>query len=222
VSTFEGYPSETLAFLAALPSRSPDWFKANRKTYEELLVGPTKAFVSTLGDELQERRPDITAQPKTNGSIAPINNDLRFAPDKSPYKDNVLLRFWEGPNKKTAPTLFVRISPDGIGFASGVLPADLKRWREVIDSPHGAVIANEVSALAKAKSADVAGVGLKKVPAPYPADHPQAQLLRHKMLQVRWQEAVPASIHKPMFVDWCGRRLDQATALHEALVEAKL
>ena len=34
---------------------------------------------------------------------APINNDLRFSPDKSPYKDHLLLRFWEGADKTGKP-----------------------------------------------------------------------------------------------------------------------
>ncbi|MFW2384061.1 MAG: DUF2461 family protein, partial [Acidimicrobiales bacterium] len=131
---FEGYSPDGLAFLNILGSKDKVWFDANKKTYQTSLVAPTKAFVVDVGDRLAETiSPHIVAQPKTNGSISPINNDLRFSPDKSPYKDHLLLKFWEGDNKKTAPTLWVRISTSDVGFATGSAIQDLNRWRELID-----------------------------------------------------------------------------------------
>lgn len=218
--TFDGFSDQALAFLAALPTRDPRWFKANKADYERLVVGPTKAFVVELGEELRADVPALVADPKTNGSIAPINNDLRFSPDKAPYKDHLLLKFWEGAPKKTAPTLYVRIAPGDVGFATGVLPADVETWRAAIDSPVGETLATAVDELARAKKADIAGEGLKRVPPPYSADHPRADLLRHKMLQVRWSEKAPASIAKPAFVGWCRKRLEACLPVHRALVEA--
>ncbi|MDH3678649.1 MAG: DUF2461 domain-containing protein [Acidimicrobiia bacterium] len=218
--TFEGYSSEAFDFLEALPSRDPDWFKANKSEYQRLIVEPTKALVVDLGQDLQAKEPNIEAQPKTNGSIAPINNDLRFSPDAAPYRDHLMLRFWEGSPKKTAPTLMVHIGTDKVGFAAGFVPADVGRWREVVDSDDGEALAREVAKLTKAKKAEVFGQELKKVPSPYPADHPRADLLRHKALQVRWIEPMPASVSKPSFVGWVGKRLDAALPLHRVLVSA--
>ncbi len=218
--TFNGYCEESFTFLRDLPSKNPAWFKANKADYQRLIVDPTKALVVDLGHELAEHAPGIETQPKTNGSIAPINNDLRFSPDASPYKDHVMLRFWEGSPKKTAPTLMLRVGPDMVGFATGLMPTDVKVWREVIDGPQGADLAAAIAKLAKAKKADVVGEGLKKVPSPYPADHPRADLLRHKMLQIRWSEPVPASVAKPAFVGWCAKRLQAAMPVHQALVAA--
>ena len=107
---FDGFPKEGLAFLRKLGTRDKKWFDANRKTYDATVVAPTKAFVVAVGERLDRGiAPGIVAQPKANGSIAPINNDLRFSPDKSPYKDHLLLRFWQGKDKKTAPTLEIPI-----------------------------------------------------------------------------------------------------------------
>ena len=217
--TFDGYPAETLPFLTALPTRNPAWFKANKKSYEAAVVAPTKALVVELGELLREMSPDIEAQPKTNGSIAPINNDLCFSPDAAPYKDHVPLRFWEGTPKKAAPMLMVRISPDGIGFATGIVPIDVRRWREVIDSAMGSELAAAITTLAQTKKAEVVGEGLKKVPAHYGVDYPRADLLRHKVLQVRWQQPVPASLATPVFADWCNRQLEPAVKVHRLLAE---
>jgi uncharacterized protein (TIGR02453 family) len=217
--SFTGYTEESLPFLGVLPTRDRDWFKANKKAYEAAIVGPTRELVAALGERLREHAPDIEAQPKTNGSIAPINNDLRFSPDKRPYKDHVLLRFWEGAPKKTAPTLRVRISAEGIGFASGIMPADLNVWRAAVASDAGAILADAVAGMRKALNADVAGEELKRVPAPYAADHPRADLLRHKMLQVRWLVPTPENIAKPGFADWCADRLEAAVPVHRWLVD---
>jgi len=35
--------------------------------------------------------------------------------------------FWEGPDKKAAPTLFVRVSEGSVGFASGMQSMSLAR-----------------------------------------------------------------------------------------------
>lgn len=220
--SFEGYPAESLDFLARLPSRDPKWFKSNRQQYTRLVADPTKAFVAALGEKLQELSPHIVAEPKTNGSIGPINNDLRFTPGKAPYKNHVLLRFWEGTPKKTAPTLFVRLAPDNVGFAAGIVPADIDGWREFVAGKDGARLDAEVRKLAGVKKADVEGRGLKRVPSPYPADHPRGELLRHKMLQVRWPEPVPSVIDKPAFVGWCLEQLRECLPLHRLLVKSGL
>ena len=217
---FEGYPPDGLAFLNNLGSKDKAWFDANRKTYQTSIVAPTKAFVADLGERLGETiSPHIVAQPKTNGSISPINNDLRFSPDKSPYKDHLLLKFWEGDNKKTAPTLWVRISRSDVGFATGSAIQDLNRRRELIDDDAtGAELADALVELGDGRELHIAGSGYKKVPKPYSDDHPRTDLLRHKGFQARWQEPTPASIHSSDFVDFCADRLEKCARIHHWLV----
>ncbi len=217
---FTGYSPEALAFLAKLPERDRPWFKAHQKEYNALISGPTKALVTALGARLVELRPGLVASPKTNGSIAPINNDLRFSPDKASYKDHLLLKFWEGEPKKTAPTLYVRIAPDNVGFATGIVPADVGKWRALVDGPDGARLAKAIAGLCRRGTVDVAGQALKRVPAPYPQDHPRADLLRHKMFQVRWPEPIPKAIHSGAFVGWCVKWLESCLDVHATLVDA--
>lgn len=195
---FDGFQPAATEFLATLGTKKSDWFKAHKKDYERLVVAPSKAFVTALGAEISSSiSSDIDFAPRTNGSMAPINNDLRFAPGKSPYKDHLLFRFWEGPNKKTAATLFVRVAPSGIGFATGAAFDDVGRWRDAVASDRGAELASAIDTLVRSTKADVVGEVLKRVPAPHAADHPRANLLRHKMIQVRWQEKERASLARP-------------------------
>lgn len=219
--TFEGFPAEGLAFLSELGSQNKAWFDDRRSIYKAMVADPAKLFVTALGTELQTRISDeIEAQPKTNGSIGPINNDLRFSPDASPYKNHLLFRFWEGPSKKVAPTLFVRMSPrDGIGFASGLMFSDVKHWRALVDDElSGGRLASSLDTLVKETGAEVVGQELKKVPKPYPADHPRADLLRHKMIQARWVEPTPTSISSSDFVDFCATQLTRCALVHDALL----
>lgn len=222
MSGFTGFSTDGLKFLTKLGTKDKVWFDANRTTYDTEVVPAAKAFVTAMGVTLGDRiSPAIEAQPKTNGSIAPINNDLRFSPDASPYKDHLMFRFWEGPTKKVAPMLMVRVSPaDGIGFASGIAFADLDLWRErIADDKTGEVFAAELAKLVKSTKAEVVGEGLKKVPKPYDEDHPRGDLLRHKGFQVRFSEKTPSSISSPSFVDWCTGRLVRMADVHRWLVE---
>ena len=220
--TFSGFPREGLEFLTVLGTKDKAWFDEHRKTYDRSVVAPTKAFVTAIGERLAAGiAPGIVAQPKTNGSIAPINNDLRFSPDKSPYKDHLLLRFWEGADKKLAPTLFLRIGADDVGFASGAPLPDIERWRALIDDDRtGEPFAEALATLAKRRALDIAGDGYKRVPKPYPEDHPRADLLRIKGgFQARWSEPAPASISGPKFVDHCMKRLEACADIHHWFVE---
>lgn len=57
--------------------------------------------------------PSLVADPRVNGSIAPISRDPRFDPHGPRCKDHLLFRWWEDSSSKTAPTLFVRLDPPG-------------------------------------------------------------------------------------------------------------
>ena len=218
--TFSGFSADGLKLLTAIGGAGREHFQANKKPYDALIATPAKAFVDAMTAGLQERiSPLIDGQPKTNGSIAPINNDLRFNPDASPYKDHLLLKWWQGPEKKLAPTLWVRMSSSDVGFASGVALADLDRWREAIAGDRGADLTAAIDALGVDRDLDVAGQALKTVPKPYPGDHPRADLLRHKAFQVRWSEPAPKSIGSASFVDHCLDRLDLVAPIHHWLVD---
>lgn len=225
MTDFDGFPQTGLDFLTELGGQNKAWLDENRATYETSIVAPAKAFVVALGEVLRsEISPAIEAQPKTNGSIAPINNDLRFSPDAPPYKDHLMFRFWEGPVKKTSAMLMVRVHPtDGVGFASGMNFDSVDRWRvKVADDGGGSELGARLASVVDETGADVLGQALKKVPKPYDQDHPRGELLRHKGLQVRFIDKTPKLITKPGFIDWCGERLDRVADIHTWLVEHML
>lgn len=220
MTTSAAFSGEARDFLRELPSHDKAWFDANRSTYQSLVAEPAKAFVEAVTAELQnELSPAITGVPRVNGSISPINRDVRFSADKTPYKDHLLFRWWEGEDKKTAPTLFVRLAADEVGFATGAMLPSLERWREVIDTEvTGAPLASAVAALVGETGADVAGMEYKRVPKPYAADHPRADLLRCKWLQVRWPQPFPGDADGMEFAPWCAKQLMRCADVHRWLV----
>jgi len=220
VSAAAAFSADARDFLRELPTRDKAWFDTNRPSYQALVAEPAKAFVEAVAAELQATlSPAIVGVPRVNGSISPINRDIRFSADKTPYKDHLLFRWWEGETKKTAPTLFVRLAADEVGFATGVALSSLERWRELVDGEStGATLASVIETLVADTGAEVAGADYKRVPKPYAADHPRADLLRHKWLQVRWMVGCPEEVAADDFAPWCVRELLKCADVHRWLV----
>ena len=221
MTTAAAFSSEARDFLRELPTRDKVWFDANRSAYQALVANPAKAFVEAVAAELQDNlSPAIVGAPRVNGSISPINRDIRFSADKTPYKDHLLFRWWEGEDKKVAPTLFVRLAADELGFATGAMLPSLDRWRELIDAEAtGAPLASAITKLATETGAEVAGADYKRVPKPYPVDHPRADLLRHKWLQVRWSQPFPGEAAGVELAPLCAEQLLRCADVHRWLVE---
>ena len=211
------FSRESRDFLRELPTHDKAWFDANRPAYQALVADPAKALVEAVTAELQsELSPAIVGVPRVNGSISPINRDIRFSADKTPYKDHLLFRWWEGEEKKTAPTLFVRLAANEVGFATGVMLPSLDDWRTLIDEEAtGAPLASAIGALVAETDAEVAGIEYKRVPKPYPADHSRADLLRCKWLQVRWMR--PLQDDREL-ASWCVAELLRCADVHRWLV----
>lgn len=219
--TFTGFPDDGLELLKRLPTLDRDAFGEASETYQNGIVAPAKAFVGALGPELRSAVSDgIQFVPRTNGSIAPINNDRRFNPAATPYKDHLLFRFWEGQQKQTSSTLFVRVAPDELGFAVGrsFSPSQIEGYRAAVDRG-GDQLAAAVAWLARYRNAEIAGASLKRVPAPYSDDHAHADLLRHKRLQIRWLVDPKGALNRAKLVRICRDQLGRAADVHRWLVE---
>ena len=60
---------------------------------------------------------------------------------------------------------------------------------------------------ATASGARVGREQWKRVPAPYPADHPRGEFLRYGGMVAGARTQVPAELFTPAFPDWCLERL---------------
>ena len=222
MADFTGFTDQTIPLLDELPDFTRDDYAERKTEVVAAITDPAKAFVDAMIEELQETMsPGITGAAKVNGSISPLNNDLRFAKAGTPlYKDHLLLWFWEGASKKTSPLLAIRLHATGVGFASGMgFDKDqLERWRSLVASDDGNAVASLVASVEK-RGGELDGQTLKRVPKPFDEDHDRAELLKYKSAQLRYVEPVPASVTKASFVGWCGKRLARLEPLHRLFVD---
>lgn len=217
--TFEGFDRAAVALLADLPKFDASAFAEHRAQLTAGVTGPGASRVHEVAEQLDA---SLTVVPRS--SVSPLHTDLRFAaPGAARYKDHLLLTTWHGPDKKTAPTLWIRIDATSVGFASGIAftPDNRDRWRRAVTGPRGASLAGSIDVLFAVHgkhSLEIAGDQLKNVPSPWDDDHPRADLLRRTAFQARFREPLPASLERPAFSGWCTARLRQLLPLHRWLV----
>lgn len=219
-STFSGFTKETVSFFRKLKkNNSRDWFEANRHIYDKHVLAPAKAFVSAMGPRLKSISPKIVAAPKVNKSIFRLNRDTRFSLDKSPYKPNLGIYFWEGPlSRMESPGIYVHLEPPAFLLAAGyyVFPDWLigPYRRAVVHPKYGKELAAILKTIVEGTHFQIAGKHYKRVPAGYDASHPNASLLLHNGLHA-WQEtSIPEELFSPKLVDYCLEKLKPVAPLH--------
>ena len=164
---FTGWKGDFRGFFLGLRlDNSKAYFEAHRKQYETQVKAPMLELLADLEPEFGP--PHRVSRP---------NRDIRFSADKSPYKLNIYADVERGG--------YVSLDADGLMVAGGRYMVDgdqLKRMREAVADERSGRRLVEVVAELRRKGYDIGGLELKRVPPPYPQDHPRGELLRHKRL----------------------------------------
>jgi uncharacterized protein (TIGR02453 family) len=108
------------------------------------------------------------------------HRDVRFSPDKSPYKTRTYGVVFARP----AP-LFVQVDREGLFAGTGYHELDggqLERFRAAVASDAAGPALEAAIAAAHAGGVETYGEALKTAPRGYPRDHPRVALLRHRAL----------------------------------------
>jgi uncharacterized protein (TIGR02453 family) len=165
---FAGWSKPGLEFFHGLKrDNSKAFFEANRQVYEEQVRQPMEALLAEIERDLG---PDIEVK------IFRLNRDLRFSPDKRPYKEHLGAYL----SSARAGGVYLQVSNDGLYIAVGsheMAPDQLTRFRDAVAGKDGEKLARIVAALKK-DGYQVTEPSFKRVPAGYPADHPRGDLLR--------------------------------------------
>jgi uncharacterized protein (TIGR02453 family) len=210
MSDFDGFSPEAMQFLADLQANnSREWFNAHKQVYQEAIVEPALVFVVALGERLRAIYPDINADTRTNGagSLMRIYRDTRFSKDKTPYKTNVGIVWWQGEGKKMEqPGFYFHLAPESSWVGGGLYmfpPPALEAFRAAVDDPaQGAALQGVLDQL-QAEGLRVWGERYKRVPQGYSADHPRADLLKYKGLFAASSDFPAAVLASPGLVDQC-------------------
>ncbi|MCP4807723.1 MAG: DUF2461 domain-containing protein [Proteobacteria bacterium] len=139
MSDFAGFPTKTITFLSELGANNDrDWFKAHRAEYEAHWVAPAKAMVAAMVPEFAEFAPAVHCDPRINGSIFRLNRDTRISKDKTPYKTQVDLWFWEGEDRgRENAGFFFRLTSAGVLLGAGMhglQKVPLQRYRDAVNT----------------------------------------------------------------------------------------
>jgi uncharacterized protein (TIGR02453 family) len=167
------FPSTTFEWFAGLErDNSREYFQATRDVYERDVRGAIEELFETLQDELGGHWKVFRQQ-----------RDLRFTPDKRPYKDRTygVLGGTDGPGQGFYADLSVRGLYAGTGYHQ--LDRDqLDRFRAAIDDPASGTALEMVAAATEAAGLELSGGELRTAPRGYPREHPRIALLRRKAL----------------------------------------
>lgn len=179
-----------------------DWWHANRGTYDEVVKPRFEDLISGISGFGTWR-------------VYRPHNDTRFQPGKSPYK-TFIGAVAERPDGVGA---FVQINAHGLLVGTGVpmpAPDQLQRMRSAIADPVSGDAFEASIGQVRSGGGSVFGgrwEPLRRVPRGYPNDHPRAEWLRWKGIEVN---------HRPGRPVWLAQRhasnkIDQLIACGDAL-----
>lgn len=170
---FAGFSDEAFGWFAGLEAdNSKRYFSEHRQTYDRAVRGALAALLEELAGEIGGRV-----------KLFRQHRDIRFSPDKSPYKTRTYGVIDERPDALAA--LYAQISSAGLFAGTGyyALAADqLTRFREAVDEAPTGLQLEEAIAIARAAGVEIFGEALKTAPRGYSREHPRVHLLRHRSL----------------------------------------
>ena len=183
--TFSGFPEQALVFYEGLRAdNSKAYWSDHRTTYEQCVKAPMEALLAQLEPEFGAAK-----------FFRPYR-DVRFAKDKTPYKDHAAaVVHGDDPDDGA---LYVQLSADGLYVGGGYWHTQTDQAQRlraaVADDLTGAALVQLLAGLA---GWEVHGERLKRLPKPYDATHPRANLLHLKSLAVTRSFEPAEWLHEP-------------------------
>ena len=172
----------TLKFLRQLArNNNVEWFHAHRAEYDAARA-EFEWFVEEL--ILQFNRYEDLGGVQPRDCMFRINRDVRFSADKSPYKIAMAAVVARGGRNSPRAGYYVHLEPGNSATGGGIYMPDAARLlkiRRAIDAD-----ADSLRVILKKPAFKKMFGGLddydmlKTAPKGFPADHPAADLLRHK------------------------------------------
>ena len=220
----KNFPLKTLNFLKKLSkNNSREWFEAHRDDYNSDFLEPALQLVVELGEKLLTITPNIQAIPKIDKSIFRLHRDVRFSKDKSPYKTNLGLYFWEGKKKMDSPGFYFEVNTKGSFYGSEIYMPSKEQWklyRDAVSDPRlGKELNNAVKKILKKGSYELGGKKYKKVPKGYDPDLPYAEYLLYEGLYTFYDSENINELTKVDVVEFSFKKFKDMLPIHQWLVK---
>lgn len=172
-------------FLSALAEENTrEYWEANKEAYDDTLKAPALQLLDEMTGPLSR---------EFGGTIGTKlfrpHRDLRFSKDKTPYHTHLHM-LWSAPGDGPAkPAWFFGISPSYVTLGAGQRDFDknaMAAWRKQVDRS-----STEIASIMNGLTTNgfrISEPAFKRVPAPYPKDHPGEALLRRRGLTA-WRDS---------------------------------
>ncbi len=217
------FPFTVVQFLKELKNNNnKDWFENNRELFNELFLAPALQFVVDLGEELKKISPEINAVPKIDKSIFRLHRDVRFSKDKSPFKTNMGLYFWEGKKKRMECSGFYFHAEPGLYFmGTGMYMFDKNSMAKYRAAVYDLQKGKALNAIVKKieKKYEVKGEHFKKIPRGFDPEYPYAYLLKYNSIYTFYESKNMDDLYKGDAVKIATKFFKETVALHNWLTK---
>lgn len=171
--TFTGFGEHAIDFYDGLTAdNSKPYWEDNKAVYDGDVRAPMQALLAELEKEF--------GGDFGSAKVFRPYRDVRFAKDKSPYKNHCGGVIEQG---RGGGAYYVEVSPRGLMVGGGCfhLESDqIARFRAAVaDELRGPALARILATLRR-KGWEIKGDRMKTRPREYPADHPRIDLLRYR------------------------------------------
>jgi uncharacterized protein (TIGR02453 family) len=172
---FHGFGPEVFEWFEGLERENTrDYFTRTRALFDAEVRGGMEALLDELADEFGGGAVKVFRQ----------HRDLRFSPDKSPYKTRTYGVVSDAP-ELVGRSGYAAISSSGLYAGIGyyrMARDQLERYRTAVDrdAPGEELVA--IVAAVEGAGLTVEGEALMTAPRGYPRDHPRIELLRRKAI----------------------------------------
>jgi len=167
--SFAGFPEEALDFYEGLEADNTKAYWTDHKgVYDACVAGPLAALAGELAPEFG------------TGKVFRPYNDVRFHHDRPPYKEQAALAVGVD-----GAVYYLALSSRGLFVAGGIYASatdQVQRLREAVADDRSGPALVRLTGRLRGHGWEVGGAQLQRVPKPYDADSPRAELLRHKTL----------------------------------------
>jgi len=186
---FAGFPVAALDFYDDLEmDNTKSFWNAHKDVYETAVKAPMTALMRALEPEFGTAK------------VFRPYRDVRFAKDKTPYKNHQGAFVASGPSTGW----YIQVGAPGVRVGVGFYEASSSRLtaiREAIaDEKRGQQLQRILTRLLK-QGWELGGETLKTAPRGYDADHPRIDLLRHKSMTLGKSYGFEPLIHTPELLD---------------------
>ena len=225
-SNFKGFSPDLMDFIVDLSkNNNREWFAENRERYDKFYLEPSKQFVEACYEAFSFAGLPYIADPKK--SLFRIYRDIRFSPNKDPYKSHlgVYLRYAPMYTKYHDDSIgaYFHIDPNNCFLCCGVYAAESKvmkkikariseDWEELNQILDKKEVKDNFDKLIDENM-------LKRGPAGVSLDHPAIELLKYKHYCLI-KDISPSDAYSNNLVDMMVEKAVAATPMVEYMFEA--